>query len=91
MRVSRSTSSSKPSRPSKSSVKLGEKTILRRKRFWKSSYGSKNIKQEQTRNSTPKVQNVWYTRGRETPNVKKQDTKFITAAGKKHVQQFENN
>jgi hypothetical protein len=40
------------------SVKPGEKTILRRKRFSKNSYGSKNGKQEQTRNKVQtKVQN----------------------------------
>jgi hypothetical protein len=56
LRVSRSTTSSKPSN---SSVKPGEKTFLRRKRFSKNSYGSKNGNQEQTRNKVQtKVQNV---------------------------------
>ena len=48
-RVSRSTSSSKTPKPSNSSVKPGEKTFFRRKRFSKNSYGSTNGKQEQTR------------------------------------------
>jgi hypothetical protein len=40
------------------SEKPGEKTFLRRKRFSKNSYGSKNGKQEQTRNKVQtKVQN----------------------------------
>jgi hypothetical protein len=53
------TSSSKSSKPSNSSVKPGEKTFLRRKRFSENSYGSKNGKQEQTRNKVQtKVQNV---------------------------------
>ena len=73
-RVSRSTSSSKPSN---SSVKPGEKTFLRRKRFSKNSYGSKNVKQEQTRNKVQtKVQNV-RTRAaeeRQTWRNKKQST-----------------
>ena len=64
-RVSWSTSSSKTSKPSNSSVKPGEKTFLRRKHFSKNSYGSKIMKQEQTRNKVQtRVQNAWYTCGR---------------------------
>jgi hypothetical protein len=55
-----STSSSKSSKPSNSSVKPGEKTFLRRKRFSKNSYGSKNLRQEQSRN---KVQTKYKTFG----------------------------
>jgi hypothetical protein len=67
-----STSSSTPSKPSNLSEKPGEKTFLRRNRFSKNSYGSKIVKQEQSRN---KVQRKYktYTCGRETTNAMKQE------------------
>jgi hypothetical protein len=57
-RIGASTTSSKSSKPSNSSVKPGEKTFLRRKRFSKNSYSSKIVKQEQSRN---KVQQKYKT------------------------------
>ena len=68
-----STTSSTPSKPSKSSEKPGEKTFLRRKRFSKNSYGSKNGKQEQTRNKVQtKVQTFVHVRQR---NAKREETR----------------
>ena len=89
-----STTSSTPSKPSNSSVKPGEKTFLGRKRFSKNSYGSKNGKQEQTRNKVQtKVQTFVHVRQR---NAKREETRNkvhhcssrkTRAAVRKHLRQ----
>jgi hypothetical protein len=60
-----------------------------------SYYNEKGNKSSQIRHAKKifknKVQNFGYMCGRGTPNVKKQETKYITAAHEKHVRQFENN